>query len=522
MKDNNAPRKIVVTTILFLALMLQAAPQEVAVDLTMAYKIRQEGLKNSDIDTIAWLMTDLAGPRLTGSSGIDRANEIARARLAKYGLSEVRIEEAMDLPNGGWDYSKAYAAMVVPYYVSFAVTPVAWTAGTNGLLRGEVELVEIKKIEDLDQYKGKLKGKIVMTPSTTSYEVSYTPFASRFSDEELETLQKAEIRNRSPFDRNIGDWRAMYELRSKISDFFREEGASLIVSEGRAFNIPASSGSRYDGKGDLPIAQISVPQEAYGRMERLLQHGEKVEVEVEVDSKLTSGKKVYNVIAEIPGTDPKLKDQIVLIGAHIDSWHGGTGAADNASGCIVMMEAMRILKSLDVKPRRTIRIALWGGEEQGFYGSRGYIEKYLFNRKTKERKPGYEKFSVYFNMDNGTGRYRGIYLQENEIARPIFEAWMKPYEDMEFETITNRTTGGTDHQAFDGVGLPGFQFIQDDIEYDRGYHSNTDTWERLLLPDLRQNAIITAWFAYNAAMLDEHFPRKPEMKFRQQGSPRGF
>jgi carboxypeptidase Q len=522
MKNILTPQRIVLTAILLFTVLFPVVSQDVAVDLGMAYKIRQEGLKNSDMDTLAWLMTDLAGPRLTGSPGIDRANEIARAMLEKYGLSEVRIEEAADFPSGGWEYSKAYAAMVVPYYVNFAVTPVAWTAGTDGLLRGEVMLIDIKRPEDFEKYKGKLKGKIVMTPSTNVYQVSYKPIAERYDDEELEALSKVENRDRPQFDRNNGDWRAMFELRKKISDFLRDEGVAMIISEGRAFNIPNSTSSRYEGTGPVPTAQISIPQEAYGRLERLLKHDEKVEVEVEVESKLTPGKKVYNVIAEIPGTDPKLKDQVVLLGAHIDSWQGGTGANDNASGCIVMMEAMRILNSLDVKPRRTIRVALWGGEEQGFYGSRGYIEKNLYNRKTKERKPGYDKFSVYFNMDYGTGRYRGIYMQENELARPLFETWMKPYEDMEFETITNRNAGGTDHQAFDGVGLPGFQFIQDDIEYDRGYHSNTDTWERLLLPDLRQNAIITAWFAYNAAMINELFPRKPEMKFKHQGSPRDF
>jgi hypothetical protein len=522
MKNILNPQRIALTIILLFAMLFPAVSQDVAVDLGMAYKIRQEGLKNSDMDTLAWLMTDLAGPRLTGSSGIDRANEIARAQLAKYGLSEVRIEEAADFPNGGWEYSKAYAAMIVPYYVNFAVTPVAWTAGTEGLIRGEVMLVDIKKDEDFDQYKGKLDGKIVMTPSANAYQVSYEPVADRYDDEELEALSKAENRDRTPSNRNFVDWRAMYELRRKIAAFLGEEGVSLIVSEGRPFNIPGSSGSRYEGEGKLPTSQISIPQEAYGRMERLLKHGEKVEVEVQVDASFSGGKKVYNVIAEIPGTDPKLKDQVVLLGAHIDSWHAGTGAADNASGCIVMMEAIRILKSLDIKPRRTIRIALWGGEEQGFYGSGGYVEKYLYNRKTEEKKPGYDKFSVYFNMDYGTGRYRGIYLQENELARPLFEAWMKPYEDLEFETITNRNAGGTDHLTFNAAGLPGFQFIQDDIEYDRGYHSNTDTWERLLLPDLRQNAIITAWFAYNAAMLNECFPRKPEMKFKQQGSPRDF
>lgn len=513
--------KGVSTSVILLTFSILTFAQNIPVDLGTAYRIRQEGQRNSDMDTLAYLLTDLAGPRLTGSPGIDRANEIARARLAKYGLSDVRIEEAADFSRGGWNFTKAYAAMVTPYYVNFAVMPVAWTSGTNGLIKGEVVLVDIKKVEDFEQYRGKLKGKIIITPSTSSYEVNYKPIASRYSDSELVDLAKAEDMNRPQF-RNYGDWRAMMELRGKITAFLKEEGVAMIISNGKPFNIPASSGARYEGDGNLPLSEISVPQEAYGRMERLIRHGEKVEVEAEINSSFTPGKKIYNVIAEIPGTDPKLKDQVVLLGAHIDCWQGGTGAADDASGCIVMMEAIRILKSLDIKPRRTIRVALWGGEEQGLLGSRGYVEKYLYDSKAKQPKPGFSKFSVYFNMDNGTGRYRGIYLQQNDLARPVFEAWMKPFEDMGLTTITIRNTGGTDHQSFDGVGLPGFQFIQDEIEYDRGYHTNTDTWERLLLPDLRYNAIFTAWLAYNAAMYDDLMPRKPEMKFQQQGPPRGF
>jgi carboxypeptidase Q len=203
---------------------------------------------------------------------------------------------------------------------------------------------------------------------------------------------------------------------------------------------------------------------------------------------------------------------VVLLGAHIDSWHGGTGAADNASGCIVMMEALRILKSLDVAPRRTIRVALWGGEEQGLNGSRGYVERYLADSKTREHKPDYDKFAAYFNMDNGSGKYRGIYLQGNDMIRPIFEEWLKPFADMGATTITIRNTSGTDHLSFDAIGLPAFQFIQDEIEYDRGYHTTMDTYERLVMSDLRQNAIITASFAYNAAMRDEKLPGKPARK----------
>lgn len=513
-------RMMLVAVILF-AMVMPAVSQEVAVDLEMVYKIRQEGQRNSDIETLAYLLTDLAGPRLTGSAGIDRANEIARAKLAEYGFSNVRIEEAGDFSRGGWDYTKAYAAMVVPYYNNFSVTPVAWTSGTNGPVRGEVVLVDIKTADDIEKYRGKLKGKIIMAPTTTQYEVSFEPLATRLTDEELKELSMAETGGR-PSRRAMGDYMAMRELRNKIVEFLRTEDILMIINQGNAFNIPRSSGASYDGKAAPQVTEISIPQEVYGRMERMLGKGEKVEVEAEVKAIFTPGKKVWNVIGEIPGTDPRLKDQVVLLGAHIDSWHGGTGAADDASGCIVMMEALRILKAIDAKPRRTIRVALWGGEEQGLLGSRGYVSKYLFDREKNEKKPGFDKFSVYFNMDNGTGRYRGIHLQENNLARPLFEEWMEPVKDMGFNTITIRNTGGTDHQSFDGAGLPGFQFIQDDIEYGRGYHTLADTRERLLVPDLMHNAIITAWLAWNAAQEEQLFPRKPEMKSTQQRSPFGF
>jgi hypothetical protein len=514
------PARAMITALL-LAMFLPLSSQEVAVDLEMVYKIRQEGQRNSDIETLSYIMTDLAGPRLTGSPGLDRANEIARAKLAEYGLSNVRIEKASDFNRGGWDYSRAYAAMTAPYYNNFSVTPVAWTSGTEGVLKGEVILVDISKVEDIEQYRGKLKGKIIMTPSTSQYEVSFEPLARRLTEEDLERISTVSVGG-TPSRRMMGDWMAMRELRNKINEFLKSEEVAMIISRGNAFNIPRSSGASYDGKGQPPVTEINIPQEPYGRMERLLKKGVKVEVEAEINAEFTPDRSVYNVIAEIPGTDPKLKEQVVLLGGHIDSWHGGTGAADNASGCIVMMEAMRILKSLDAKPRRTIRIALWGGEEQGLYGSRGYVSKYLFDREKNEKKPGYDKFSVYFNMDNGTGRYRGIYLQENNLVRPLFEEWMEPMEDMGFSTIAIRNTGGTDHQSFDGAGLPGFQFIQDEIEYGRGYHTLADTYERLLMPDLRHNAIITAWLAWNAAMDDDLMPRKPVMKSTEQRSPFGF
>jgi carboxypeptidase Q len=507
--------------IVIFAFSVSSYAQTTSVDLGMVYKMKQEGQANSDMETLSYILTDLSGSRLTGSAGFDRAAEIARSKMVEYGFSNVRIEKANSFDNGGWDYTKAYTAMTAPYYCNFAVTPVAWTAGTNGLIKCDVVFVDIKTVADIDKYKGKLKDKavIVSMPSfrpSTGYQVSYEPLAKRYTDEELTELSKAESPRSGYPNGNWGDWRTLMELRNKVSEFLTSEGVRLKIDNGNAFNIPRSGSSDYEGGDTIPVAEISVPLEAYGLMQRLLQHGEKVQIEAELNCTFTRGKDVYNIIGEIPGTDPKLKDEVVLLGAHLDSWHGGTGAADDASGCMVMMEALRIIKALNVAPRRTIRIALWGGEELGLYGSRGYVKQYLYDSKTKERKPGYDKFSVYFNMDNGTGRYRGIYLQQNDLMRPVFEEWMKPFYDMEFKTITIRNTGGTDHQSFDGAGLPGFQFIQDEIEYDRGYHTSMDTWERLLLPDLKQNAIITAWFAYNAAMRDQLMPRKPEMKLKNR------
>jgi Zn-dependent M28 family amino/carboxypeptidase len=301
----------------------------------------------------------------------------------------------------------------------------------------------------------------------------------------------------------------------------RTEGAAVIINNSGTYNIPRSNGGGYNSGEKEPVAELNLPMEAHGRMERLIRNKVPVEMEVEILNKFFASPKIFNVIGEIPGTDKLLKNEVVLLGAHIDSWHGGTGAADNASGCVVMMEALRILKSLNVAPRRTIRVALWGGEEQGLNGSRGYVEKYLVDPKTKAKKPDFDKFCVYFNMDNGSGRYRGVYLQQNEMARPIFEELLKPFESLGCTTIAIRNTGGTDHQSFDRVGLPGFQFIQDEIEYGRTYHTVMDTYERLVLSDLRINAIITASLAYHAAMRNDKFPGKPVMNFPER-SPYGM
>ncbi|HPA86899.1 MAG TPA: M20/M25/M40 family metallo-hydrolase [Bacteroidales bacterium] len=505
-------RKITwIISLLFIPVLLMSQTEKV--DLGMVYKIRQEGSRNSMIEELAFGLTDLTGPRLTGSTGGARGYEWAKDKMEELGFQNVKIEEARDFTRGGWDNVRTYAAMTAPYYTNFACNPVAWTGSTNGLVKSEVVLMDVRNETDLDKYRGRLKDKIVMMPSTSSYEVTYEPLASRYTDEQLKQLSMASQQGARRYP--MGDFAAMAAqraLRSKISEFIRSEGAAVILNSSGTFNVPRSNGASYKAGDPEPVAELNLPVEAHGRMERLLKHNVQVEMEIEISNRFFASPKIYNVIGEIPGTDKLLRNEIVLLGAHIDSWHGGTGAADNASGCIVMMEALRILKSVGAAPRRTIRVALWGGEEQGLNGSRGYVEKYLSDPVTKEHKPDYDKFSVYFNMDNGSGKYRGIYLQENDLARPVFEEWIKPFNDMGVTTITIRNTGGTDHQSFDAAGLPGFQFIQDEIEYDRGYHTVMDTYERLVMADLKHNAIVTASFAYNAAMRDPKFPRKPEMK----------
>ena len=506
--------KTLISALFLLLIPVFLMSQTEKIDLGMIYKIKQEGKRNSNIEELVYGMTDFVGPRLTGSTGSTRGYEWAKKKMEELGFQNVRIDEARDFSRGGWDNLKTYAAMTAPYYVNFACNPVAWTGSTTGSVKGEVFLLDVKAETDLEKYKGKLNGKIVLIPSTTTYEVNFEPLASRLTDEDLKRISMAaspQQMRRSPVG-DLANMIAQRALRTKISEFIKSEGAAVILNSAGTFNVPRSNGANYTAGTPEPVAELNLPIEAYGRMERLIRHDVPVEMEIEIQNTFFDSPKVYNVIGEIPGTDKLLKNEVVLLGAHIDSWHGGTGAADNASGCVVMMEALRILKSLGVAPRRTIRVALWGGEEQGLNGSRGYVEKYLVDSKTREHKPDYDKFAAYFNMDNGSGKYRGIYLQENDLVRPIFEEWIKPFADMGVSTIAIRNTGGTDHQSFDAVGLPGFQFIQDEIEYDRGYHTVMDTYERLVMADLKHNAIITASFAYNAAMRDGKLPGKPALK----------
>lgn len=482
---------------------------QTCLDDALAYRVKNEAFNNSKIEELSQFMTDDLGPRLAASQMKLRAEKMVINKLEELGLSNPRAEFAFEFAKGGWDNEKNYVAMTAPYYCSFAANPKAWSGSTDGLVKGECVVMDVKEKADLEKYRGKLAGKIVLMPVQQTYEIRFDPLASRYTEEELAELEKDPRPAGARRRQMPANWQAARELQSAISEMLKGEHALAIVSGSGTFNVPSSRGVQYKVGDPEPTPEIILPIEDHGRMARMLEKGQRVEMELEIKNRFTNNPRINNVIAEIPGTDPKLKNEIVLIGAHLDSWHGGTGGADNASGCIVMMEAMRIIKSLGISPRRTIRLALWGGEEQGLYGSRGYANEYLYDADKKKPLPGYEKFALYLNMDNGSGRFRGIYLEENDLAVPFFEAWKKPLESLGFKTLSLRKTGGTDHLSFNRIGLPAYQFIQDELEYGRTYHTTMDTYERLSLDDLKVDAAITAWLVLNAAMDDARVPVKP-------------
>jgi len=493
----------------FFATLVAVAQQSLSEDI--AYKIKQEALRKSQIESLVFYLTDFAGPRLVGSKLAERGEQIARDRLIEMGFTNARIEQAMDFPRGGWDNLKTYVAMTVPYYCHFTATPKAWSGSTNGLVNGEVVLLNINAEEDMDKYKGTLAGKIVLMPETQKYEIRFSPLATRQTDEHLAELA-IDPRPQGPIPSPVSarGMLSTYQLQQRISTFLAQEKPAVIISGSGTFNVPRSTSVTYSNYGDpAPVAELVLPVEDHGRMIRLINNNVTVAMEVEINNEFYDNRVINNVMAEIPGTDPKLKDEVVLLGAHWDSWHGGTGAADNAAGCVVMMEALRIIKATGISPRRTIRVALWGGEEQGLFGSRGYMQNNLYDVDNNKPRKGYEQFTLYLNMDNGSGKFRGIYLEENDMAFPYFRQWIKPLENMDFGVLSPRTTGGTDHLSFNRIGLPAFQFIQDELEYGRGYHTLMDTYERLNIPDLQYNATIIAFLALSAAMDNGKIPPKP-------------
>jgi Predicted aminopeptidases len=477
----------------------QALPEE------YAYKIKNEGFKNSQLEPIAFWMTDYIGDRLTASEKWTRSKEITIQKLKELGFENVHSEVATEFARGGWDNEKTYIAMTAPYYSNLFGTPKGWT-GSVTVKDAEVVAFNPKSIEDIQDYKGKLANKIVLMPSAAQYTMSFEPFATRYTDEELAELA---IDNRTARRPRMRFTESEMAFQRAMTEFLSTEKPAALINNSGFFNVPRVSGANHKSGDPEPIAEVMLPIEWYGRMARLIANGVPVTMDLDIKNKFTDNQTVENIIAEIPGTDPRLKNEVVIIGAHLDSWHGSTGAADNASGCAVMTEALRIIKESGIKPRRTIRLALWGGEEQGLFGSRAYVENNYYDSEAGKKKKDYDKFALYLNMDNGSGKYRGIYLEENDMAVPFFKTWGKMLESLDFKTYSLRTTGSTDHVAFDRFGLPGFQFIQDRLEYGRGYHTPMDTYERLHFPDLQYNAVVTAWLALSAAMDDKKIPKKP-------------
>jgi carboxypeptidase Q len=499
--------------IFVLLLVLPAMPivgqiQNEKVDLDAIYKIKDEGLNRSQVMDIVSYLTDVYGPRLTGSPQIKAAAEWTRKKLNDWELSQVDLETWGPFGRG-WSNEKFYARVLSTTSFPVIAYPKAWTPGTNGLVTADVVTAVINNEQDFDKFRGQLRGKYVMTTAMRDVPALFAAQGRRFTDDELNALSNQQVqtgqRGGGPGPQNN---RRLNERRLK---FFLDEGivATLEPGPGSGGTVFVQGGGGRNA-GDAPVpAQVVMAVEHYGRIWRMLDKKIPVRLEMDVQNKFYDDTlNSFNIVGEIPGTDKA--DELVMLGGHFDSWHTGTGATDNAAGSAVMMEAMRILKTTGLKMRRTVRIGLWTGEEEGILGSRAYVSDHFANRADMKLKPAHEKFSSYFNVDNGTGAIRGVYLQGNEAVAPIFQAWMQPFRNFGMTTLAIRNTGGTDHLSFDAVGLPGFQFIQDPLEYNsRTHHSNMDVYERIQAADMMKNAVIVASFVYHAANREEKLPRKP-------------
>jgi carboxypeptidase Q len=402
--------------------------------------------------------------------------------------------------------------MTDPQYLRITGYPRAWSPATPSPIVGTPVVVEVKSKEDFAKYHGKLRGAIVMNGRPEPMDIGFKPEATRVTDERLRTMAE-QIDPAAHGPKSYADEEAEFTKylkdASNVWQYFADEGVAALVTPS-----PIAEDVRVDGFYDREwhptYPGFVISREQYGRIVRMLDRKAPVRLSLSLDAAITDNVEGFNVVAEIPGTDPALADQVVMLGGHLDSWHSGTGATDNGAGCAVVMEAVRILKAIDVKPRRTIRAALWTGEEQDYFGSIGYVEKHFGDPKTLALKPEHAKLAAYFNLDNGAGRIRGVDLQGNEAVRPIFEAWLAPFAYLGATTVSTSNTGGTDHMPFDAVGLPGFQFIQDPLNYgSRVHHSNLDVYEEAPPDDLKQASVIMASFVYHAAMRDEMLPRKP-------------
>jgi carboxypeptidase Q len=517
-------------------------PATESLDLGMYNAIRAEGLEHSHVMDYAGALTDGIGPRLTGSPNMAKANAWTRDQLTKMGCVNAHLEDWGEF-GMGWQQINTWVRMVEPDTAIFVAQATPWSPSSSGPVKAEAVSVIINDESDLAKYKGKLGGKIVLLGAMREVPSTDKAFFERYDEKTLKELEAY------PLESANGDMQARIErymkrvaLTRKILPFLTEEKPAGVIVPSRDGKNGGGTGIIFDDNGAamgrtpykrdtaVPFPVVVTQIENYGRVFRLLKHNVPVTIEMNVETKFTGDHEHgFNTVAEIPGTDPKLKDEIVMVGGHLDSWIAGTGATDNGAGSVVALEVMRILTSLKAQPRRTIRIALWSGEEEGLFGSKGYANQHFgsyplstapgqlnlpeFIRKPAgpiEVKPEQKMVSAYFNVDNGTGKIRGIYTQNNGAVYSIFKQWMEPLADLGVTAITNQDTGGTDHLSFDAVGVPGFQFIQDDADYEtRTHHSNMDTYEHLVPADLKQIATVEAIFVYNAAMRDKMIPRKP-------------
>jgi len=486
------------------------------VDAVMMAKIRTEGLQRSQVMNFESYMTDVLGARLTLSRDMQRAQQWAMGQMRSLGLTNVAPEPFMDF-GVTWDNEFVSLHMLEPDYQPMVGYPLAHTRGTDGVQVAQAVIVELQLRSDLDRYRGTLKGKAVLvTPPPTIDLAPLTNGVPRRSQADLDSLQRIVIAPARPAPSRPPPNPGLLSAEEKMAFFAAEEVAVVMQSESgwlgavRGFSRPGARNDRWSRAGMLAgPAIVAITPEHYNRMYRILQRGIPVTVQVEVRNRIGDVvEQAVNITGEIQGTD--LKDEVVMVGAHFDTWHASPNASDNTSGSAVVLEAARILKAVGARPRRTIRFALWSGEEQGLWGSRAYVREHFGDPRdsTVGVKPAYQKLSVYFNQDYGAGQYLGIYLQGNEAARAMLTAWMEPFRDFGMVVVSNQSVGSTDHVSFDEVGLPGFQFLQDNIP-GTGGHTNLDFYDTIQAQDLMKNATVMAAYAYNAAMAPTMVPRKP-------------
>jgi carboxypeptidase Q len=533
-------------TAVLLVLALPSFGQD-RVDLGLVDRIKAEAFDHSHVMETLRNLSDVHGPRLTGSPGFEDAAKWAMGELNGYGLEKVHLEKWGPFGRA-WTLEQSSLEMIEPRYSQLTAAPLAWSASTSGPVAGDLVLAPVKMsfIDGPKKFKeawqayqaawtGKLKGKIVLisTPKVPAQQTR--PQFRRYTDAELADLQKApdpaaKVTAKKledlewPEAADIGKFFGslnnsltdqIYDLYDKVAadrgEFFAKEGAvGVVMEDDRAHEglLFAEAAGGFKASETAAPPTFVVTAEQYNRIARLLE--KKTPVRLRLSLKATTSDRDVdglNIIGEIPGGAKK--DELVMIGAHFDSWHTGTGATDNGAGSAVMIEVMRILKALNLKMDRTVRIGLWGGEEEGLFGSRAYVKEHFADPKTMQVTSEHGKLSGYFNLDNGSGKIRGVYLQGHDAMRPIFESWLAPFRDLGVTTISIRNTGGTDHLSFAAVGLPGFQFIQDPLDYSTiAHHSDMDTWDHAVPEDLMQASAVIATLVYETAVRPEMLPRR--------------